>query len=359
MNNIILKNSEAEQYVCAARKNFLCGNALSNSDGKTVIVHFTDIHGDIKRYDNILELIGYIKPTFAVHTGDTAMWNTSNDCSFFASGARKSAFPVYNCPGNHDTFHDGGINTNLDLYEMFVSGQKNIICDKTPYYYVDFKHEKLRLLVLCPYDFEHENPSLRDKYAVLQQQTDWLVKTLEDAAENHFGVIIASHETADFVGGGANSFGFCQRFAPHPWGNPNIYPFVVEDIVDAFKNGGKAEKIYKYDGISLEVVVNHTFTQKGEFICYLTGHRHGDFCGYLPHHAGQLYLCMTCSGCYPYGYHNIGEEISDLPRIPGTVSEDAVNVYVVDRKNKTVSIARFGAHINDMFEKRIFTVMKY
>ena len=68
---------------------------------------------------------------------------------------------------------------------------------------------------------------------------------------------------------------------------------------------------------------------------------------------------MTCSGCQPEGYHNIGEEISDLPRIPGTVSEDAINFYTIDRKNKEIAIVRVGACITDEFKERRAIKLQY
>lgn len=54
-----------------------------------------------------------------------------------------------------------------------------------------------------------------------------------------------------------------------------------------------------------------------------------------------------------------GNEISDLPRIPDTVSEYAVNFCVLDRENRTTSVIRMGAYINDKFEKRIAEKFKY
>lgn len=91
----------------------------------------------------------------------------------------------------------------------------------------------------------------------------------------------------------------------------------------------------------------------------MNGHRHGDYIGYLPSYPNQLSLGMTCSGCFPEGYHNIGDEISDLPRIPDTISEDAINFYVLDRKSKTVSVVRMGAYVNDLFEERLAAKFSY
>ena len=54
MNEIIRRNYEAAQYVCAARKNFILEDVISESDSKMLIGHVTDIHSDIERFDLLL-----------------------------------------------------------------------------------------------------------------------------------------------------------------------------------------------------------------------------------------------------------------------------------------------------------------
>ena len=55
----------------------------------------------------------------------------------------------------------------------------------------------------------------------------------------------------------------------------------------------------------------------------------------------------------------MGETASDLPRIPGTVSEDCINFYVIDREKKQITIVRAGAHINDTLDQRLFERINY
>ena len=51
--DVILRNSRSEQYLCSAKKNFIEENGiLSESHSKTVICHFSDLHGDWKRFEN-------------------------------------------------------------------------------------------------------------------------------------------------------------------------------------------------------------------------------------------------------------------------------------------------------------------
>lgn len=361
MNEIVLRNTLSEQYLCGAKKRFLTQNTLSFSDKKTVLVQFSDIHGDKKVFDHVLSLIGHINPSFAVHTGDVVTWNASDDYDFFYRGVKSSAVPIFNTVGNHDTFRNEGTLTEKELYEHYAAPLSGIVCDEKPYYCVDFEKDALRLIVLCPYDHFDEQPGLRDKYTIGDEQARFLCRTLSEAREKNLGVLIAMHELSDFPSLDAPRSSFCQRFHPYPWGGPSEQPdpYIVEDIVGAFIRGGKIDKTYTYPRTGESVSVHYTFSGKGEFIAYLTGHVHGDYCGYLKHHPEQLFFAMTCSGCLPEGYHNIGEEISDLPRIPDTVTEDALNAYVIDREEKTVSVIRYGALINDLGEMRIFEKFRY
>lgn len=362
MSNVVLRNSESEQYICAARKNFKIKNEISESTSKMLICHFSDIHGDIERFNNVLELIEYYNPDFAVHTGDLPVWNSSDNIDFFFGGIEQLDVPVYNTIGNHDTFSNNGPLTNENLHERYIAPIKNITCDSGKgWYYTDFANHKLRLIVMNPYEYFNENYGIRGTFTFLQEQCAWLVEALKDASQKNLAVMIAAHEFAEEVQPGANDFGFCQRFKPYPWGMPKERKpnYIVEDIVDAFKHGGKLQKEYICDISGEAVNIDCNFEYQGEFICYLSGHRHGDYAGYLLSHQDQLSITMTCSGCFPPDYHNIGDEASDLPRIPGTVSEDAVNFYVIDREKKVITIVRVGATVNDMMEKRMVLTLPY
>lgn len=361
MKNVIYRNAMAEQYICAARKKFICDNEISGSDSKLFIGHISDIHGDNKRFENALTLFEYYKPDFVIHTGDTVKWNNSDDMSFFLKGVQSLSVPMYNCIGNHDTFDNNGGNTNKYLHKKIIAPLPNINsnCEEGGYYYVDFESKKIRLIVLNNYEYECPEPSIRDKYAVLQKQCDWLVNKLKEAAEKEYGVIIASHEEDEPIPAAANESGFCQRFAPCPWGIGKEKPHIVSDIVNAFQKGTELKKEYRYEQINKKVQIECKFDKKGEFICYLSGHRHGDYAGYLESYPNQLSLCITCSGCFPAGYHNIGEEVSDLPRIPETVTEDVINFYIIDREEKTLTVVRAGACVNDEFKTRLTATFKY
>lgn len=247
------------------------------------------------------------------------------------------------------------------MHERYISPLRNVNTTGKAYYYTDFDELKLRLIVLNVYDNDaSEKRDDRGTYEISEEQCTWLAETLKACEKKEYGVIIAAHEADEPIIPGSNDFGFCQRTEPYPWSIPSERKnHIVADLVDAFANGKSVKKEYVWEKSGHTVKVDCNFEKKSEFICFLNGHRHGDYIGYLPSYPGLLSLGMPCSGCFPKGYHNIGDEVSDLPRIPGTVSEDAVNFYVLDRENKTISVVRMGACVNDLFEERIAARFKY
>lgn len=367
MSEIIERNSLSEQYLCAAKKNFTLQNNLSNSNSKVLIGHFSDIHTDRERFRNAMKLFEHYCPDFVIHTGDTVRWNTEDDSSFFYADIEKRPFPIYNCIGNHETFNNSRTNTNEELYEEFIKPLPNIVNeDEKCYYYADNEKHKIRVIALHNYEYyTPEAPQyLRNWYAFLQPQCDWLIKTLKDAAEKDLSVIIFDHEGDERIPPNHNDLCFTQRYAPSsPWGPPKFTrqnrPHIVNDIVDAFKHGKALKREYEWKDFGETVKVDTVFEKKGDFICHLSGHFHGDFVGYLPSYPDQLSITMTCSACHPEGGHNFGEELSDLPRIPGTVSEDAVNFYTIDKEKRTISIVRFGAIVNDEMKMRVGLKLNY
>lgn len=358
-NDVILRNSRSEQYLCAAKKNFIQRDGiLSESRSKTVICHFSDLHADWKRYDNVLAMIRYYKPVFAVHTGDLVCWHSDENTDTFYEKIKSCDVPIYNCIGNHETIFGEKTLSNEYLHDRYIKPLENIHTTGKGYYYTDFDDANLRMIVLN--DYENDTCEKFDdrNYEILQNQCDWLIEVLKDCEKTRRGVIVASHECDEPVEPAGNDKGFCQRFEPHPWGYAKPHCHIVADVVNAFKKGTALDRTYTVNS-GKKVTVRCAFEKPSEFICYLNGHRHGDYVGYLPSYPDQLSLGTTCSGCFPEGYHNIGEEVSDLPRIPGTVSEDAVNFYVLDRENHTISVIRMGATVNDLFEERIAAKFEY
>ncbi len=383
MKDVVTRNTLAEQYICGARKAFRPGVfEHSDSNSKMLIGHFSDIHGDLVCFQNAMDLFEHYKPEFVVSTGDNVYWNMSEDHHYIANAFSQSDIPAYICIGNHDTFmdkpstilprHECGVLlrnengvplTNEYLHQVYVEEMKNVKgdADKAGYFYVDFEKRGVRLIVLNDYEYYHENCKIRNKYAILEKQINWLIGVLKDAAEKNYGVLIADHEGPGKIKMGENKF--CQRANPHPWGIPKYESpntDIICDIVDAFKHAKSLKQDYYYVLSEQTVTVDCKFEQPGEFIAYLSGHYHVDNVGYLEKFPDQLSLNMPASCCdLPFYQNNVGETASDLPRIPGTVSEDCINFYIIDREKKELTIVRAGANINDNLEQRLVERLHY
>lgn len=382
MKDVVIRNILAEQYICGAQKTFRPGINTCDSDSKMLIGHISDIHSDLVRFQNAMDLFEHYKPEFIVNTGDNVYWNMSEDFHFVSNAFSQSDIPAYICIGNHDTFmdrpstvlprhecgvllrnEDGVPLTNEFLHQVFVDEMKHVKGDedKAGYFYVDFEKRGVRLIVLNDYEYYHQNCKIRNKYTILEKQLNWLVNVLKDAAEKDYGVIIADHEGPGKVKMGENRF--CQRATVYPWGvskieNPNTD--VICDIVDAFKHAKTLKNEYYFVRSEQTVKVDCKFEKEGEFIAYLSGHRHADYTGYLEKYQDQLSLNMTTSCCdLKFYQNNVGETGSDLPRIPGTVSEDCINFYIIDREKKEITLVRAGSCVTDNLEQRLFERLSY
>ena len=362
IEGLLARNAESVNHIYAAKKKFYLRNGvLAESNSKILIGHFSDIHADKERFENLIKCFEYFNVAFAIHTGDTVIWDMREDVSFFKDMTKDSPVPFYNCIGNHETFRDTVPVKNKELYEKLLTNQKDVCSESDGgYYYVDFPKYGIRLITLNNYEFDDTDVTrTREAYNILQPQCEWLIAALKDAKDKGYGVIIASHEADIPIPENCNDFGFCQRYQPYPWSIPKEHEHIVADIIDAFKYGKKLDIDFTWESTGAHVSIKDEFEGSGEFICYLNGHRHGDYVGHLPGFPDQLSIGMPCSGCYPEGYHNIGEEISDLPRVPNTVTEDCINFYSIDREERTIAIVRLGATVNDEFETRRSLKLKY
>ena len=98
-----------------------------------------------------------------------------------------------------------------------------------------------------------------------------------------------------------------------------------------------------------------------EFICWVCGHQHIDLIGqYQGTTNKQLVLdsastiCFYGSASYPYlvnGY--------DAPRGDHGITQDAINIFSIDRTNKLVKIGRLGTNMTLNGTIRQFLSLSY
>lgn len=98
-----------------------------------------------------------------------------------------------------------------------------------------------------------------------------------------------------------------------------------------------------------------------EFICYLSGHRHKDNVGYL-HRANNKQLMMNIVCGNPYYARGGGLSFSggcDLPRGDRGVTQDAFNIFAIDRQAGCVRIARVGSSVTLEGKERNILIAEY
>lgn len=324
-----------------------------NNYGLFTIAHISDLHNDTTRYDRFMRFLSDNKKYIdaGIVTGDLV------DISTVAAFAEMTAKETYDidlikCIGNHEK---GGVTTPLTDTQIYANWHQTTNTEKL-YFYKDYTSKKIRLICLDVYD-----PIEGDNH-YQQTQIDWFINALKDAKTKGYTAIVARHNVeGGYTNLAPNNKGFFQRW--YQWAEiGSIYNrgTIIEDIVDAFKNGTSLNQTYTFTDSTPSITVNTSFSGNGDFACYLCGHYHGDFIGYSVAHPNQLYLSIA-QGCLKSSIRPsvMWEQVSDLPRIEGEKSEDLFNVYGFDTTNKVIKVCRVGSDVNDILEERKFATYTY
>jgi hypothetical protein len=361
VNIVISRNADKLTAICGAKKHYDESYKSywyqTDSNSKLFcIAHSTDIHTDTIRMKNFNDFVdGVPEIDLAVCTGDYTI--QASDSEFAVCSLVPSTKSILKVVGNHDVLS----NTRSLAATKTIMG----ISEDNLYYYKDYSDKKVRIIVLNQYDVDNnivvssgEVKTVRQRTShYSQNQIDWLINALDGAISNDYNVIVCMHTPEGQMPPRSNDKKFYQR--NQNWrDHTNVCSGpIIEDIINAFKHGSTINATYSYSDTEVNipsVSVNHTFASDGKFVCYIAGHLHSDFIGYSTNYEDQLYLIETCTCAIPQIYpdRNYGEEVNDLPRIPGTVSEDAFNIYCFDFDKKHVKVVRIGSNVNDLMEDR-------
>lgn len=343
-NDIFYKNQASINIIdslCLKNKNLNTSTYIK----PLVISHISDIHGSNINMENFINFTNQIAPIkIGIITGDIMEHNTTSDYEYFIKSLRKSQKPIYITPGNHDVGETSDpqlILNNTEVYKRYISPINIKIDNQTPYYYEDIDESKVRIISI--YDFESNssyNGMYKSNICYSNEQIKWLITTLETTPQD-FGIIIMKHiPECKVIINSTNTFQNRSMIESN-------FPFIngiknggtpIADIIDAFKNKDTISKKY-YTVYDTEIIVNADFTKltNQEFICYMSGHLHTDTVGFLIGHEKQLDLNITSSNIYCLSDYN------DLKRNNNDKSNDAFNVYFIDRNTKKISIIRIGA----------------
>ncbi len=320
------------------------------------IAHISDLHTDPTRYGNFLEFVSenadYIDAS--VVTGDFVDAPAAAQFSAMTAKETNGVAPL-KVVGNHERYSGGTVMSNANIYANWGLTTNTGLT----WYYTDYASHNIRVIVLNTYDTTATNSKAGADEHFSQAQIDWFITTLKDAATKGYSVIVCRHGM-EYGMPIVNDKAFFQRWNQwEPFFSNVCDGTPIEDIIDAFKRGTSLAKTYTFSDTSESITVNATFATAGTFIAYMCGHHHVDNIGYSKKYADQLYLSVTCGCCVSDIRDGSWDSVQDLNRIPGTETEDAFNLYVIDATHKYVKVIRVGASVNDLLEERKCEVYSY
>lgn len=280
------------------------------------LLWLSDVH---KRFEAMQHFL-YFKEKYkkyiddAILSGDVVNTRWQDDISSLTSinGYNDILFAI----GNHDVSgynaeESWTVGPNAPLTEAFKKYMRNwegcIFSSDAEekgkmYYYKDYGLQKIRLIVLDSNLGNNYFPDIKN------EQDNWFETVLSDAKDRGLSVIACMH----IPHGGVDS-GFDCPFNSMDNEKAKAYSngVVLNDKVRAFQRNG------------------------GDFICWMFGHLHTDFCGTLKLYPKQLFFSIG-------GALFIDAGNCDSSKIEGTNSEDLFNIISIDNNKKMIRLIRIG-----------------
>lgn len=281
----------------------------------------TDIHGDIVRTQRMADLIHNWRSTYfsaLINGGDTVVTKNTESLDWYDSAISDLPVISLNTVGNHDAWT--GYNTldsdPTNTYNLIIapiassSGivqPANAAVNGYNYYYKDFG--TLRVIVLdCMYWDDSE--------------LSWLGDTLTDAKTNGKHVLCVTH-------------------AAFPWANMETVDCLWSKagMLTNYYDGGAVSDPTRTP-ISAAGAVKSFIDGGGTFVCWLTGHQHGDDLHKLPDYNNQMVVTMG----------SFAQRASMLQKSDNQAdyNYDCLTYIAVDCTNKCIKFLRIGADI-DMY----------
>lgn len=223
-------------------------------------IHFSDIHGDVKELERIIELSNTWGSTYldaVINSGDISeQYLTSTPITWYNDRIGGFQVPLITAIGNHDTKDNctaSYVYTNVLKPSITLLSQKKTVVQPTDaetngynYYYVDFnsvvpnRTYVIRVIVL--------DGLTTDGFWDNTERT-WLNNVLDDAKTNGYYVLICVHAAPRYITQIECNFGATPYSKDtDTW---NTVPEIFEDV-QTFIDGG------------------------GNFLCYTIGHSHMD-----------------------------------------------------------------------------------
>lgn len=372
----------AEPYIDAVMDKY---NAADKPVPRTaaIFVHTSDVHGDVVRWCNALELAKKFDVDAIINTGDNVAHSVPNGMSYIAKYATKAGVRTLITTGNHDSSdHDNATfeqNLNTSMYNEVIKDLAGVTLngyvmpsssdydDAPTYYYADFEDKHIRFIALNLYEQGRNRTSSDDGVysAISQKQINWFIATLASTPAG-YGVLVGYHRSVAPVAKDDDYSKFWQEgytpgYPPSGWALQNVDDYPITRIVDAFISRSTLSGSYHQtllNNVVQEITISADFTNVAEgveFIAHLFGHHHRDTIGYYKTPQGsdfpvvnkQLCLNVCCTTSKYSNTYTSWANPSDMARGLGdTINQDCFNVYSIDRSAKVVRIARVGSNVS-------------
>lgn len=326
-----------------------------------VIAHTSDCHGDYARVKRFLDYSDMINVDLAAITGDIVSYNVSHGIGWFHELVNGHRSLVGVCTGNHDVL--GATGTDDDTYSFFYEPIAEAIGNETgkTWYSTDIKAKSLRVISINLYQREG---TTNNHTHFTQEQLSWLCSTLASTPAG-YGVVLLYHSPQRGMSAASEGYEkFFQTLRKYNNTYNDVQGSPINDIVDAFISRGSINKTYEQTGTPATVSVAQDFSGVAdgvEFIAHLTGHFHQDSIAYVTGtEQMQLMLNVICTNAiyggsaYPYLC-----DLADTPRNAADGTQDAFNVYVIDREAKTVKVVRVGSELTFDMQHRDYMEIPY
>ena len=355
-DDIISRNKEAEKAALAVRKRFDTQNTTNETDFG-FFAHISDLHNDPVRLKNFIKYCEHLKVDAGFVTGDIVDLYFTDDFTYYTKQVLATTIPMFNTIGNHEA-QNGGTDEQLEAkFFTPLIPQNESISEGKGYYYRDFADKKIRIIGLNQFQ---EGGTARERRYLKPDQISWLIATLKSTPAG-YGIMILTHVPEHEWSAEPTKTKFWQDKMFFTDLFSNITGSPIADLIDAFIGRTTINKSYVQSGVLPIISINADFStgvNNGvEFIAYANGHLHADRIGYLNNTTHkQLVLNIVCGNAFVSPWR---DGLSDLPRKAGTVAEDAINIYGIDRITKNVKIVRIGSNVNYMLEKRDLMSISY
>lgn len=286
------------------------------------LAHLSDYHGDEKEleyiYNDWSSVIGLANDWIC--TGDMVYDRFSDPFLFYPTTSNTVAQSTLLCIGNHDALAAASgydwtnLATQQQQYDKFfaptISHWNVVHSGSNTYYYKDYAQHHIRLIVL--------NDMLQD--ADMQGQLYWLENT---ALQTSFSVVIAKH-----------------YIPPTP-----VKIDCTFSAID-FQAAGEGNT-------TIADIVQRFIDRDGKFICYICGHSHYDYVGYLSQYPQQIAIMIDAAG------RAACNQWSDVMRDNDEQSRDLFNMIQFDTSSQLIKIVRCGTNYDRYLRNKNVLCISY